>query len=91
VADHALVDGTDKRQRRKRSLRGAQRVDKRGYPFAVPECLPVNLPYGFVLLGPFVPDHQLNRSAPQAAPWIHGARLALSRPARDAINYGCDE
>jgi len=68
MADHTLTDGSDQRQRRKRCLSGAQRVDKRRNPFAVTECLPVNLPHCLVIPGPFLPDHQLNTSALKVVP-----------------------
>jgi len=76
VADHPPTDGSDQRQRRKRCLSGAQRVDKRGNPFAVAECLGVNFPHGLVICAPFLPDHRLSTSALKGVPWTHGARLA---------------
>ena len=84
MTDHPLTDGSDQRQRRKRCLNGAQRIDERRNPFAVPECLRVNLPYGLVIFGPFLPDHQLTTSALKVVPWTHGARLALQHSAHDA-------
>ncbi len=87
MADHPLTDGSDQRQRRKRRLSGAQRIDKRRNPFAVPERLRVNVPHSLVIFGPFGPDHQLNASALKVVPWTHAARLALERAARDAINF----
>jgi hypothetical protein len=86
MADHALTQGSDQRQRRKRRLSGAQRINERRNPFAVPECLRVNFPHGLVIFGPFLPDHQLNTSALKVVPWIHGARLAMKRSARDAFS-----
>lgn len=68
MADHPLTDGSDQRQRRKRCLSGAQRVDERRNPFAVPECPHVNFAHGLVIIGPFLPDHQLNRSAVKVVP-----------------------
>jgi hypothetical protein len=76
MADHPLTDGSDQRQRRQRRLSGTQRVDKRRNPFAVAECLRVNLPQSLVILGPFLPDHQVSTSALKVVPWSHGARLA---------------
>jgi hypothetical protein len=63
MADHPLTDDRDQRQRRQRRLSGAQRINERGNPFAVPECLGVDLPHGLVILGPFVPDYQLTKPA----------------------------
>jgi hypothetical protein len=88
MADHPLTDGSDQRQRRKRCPRGAQRIDKRRNPFAVAECLRVNFPHSLVIFGSFLPDLQLNTSALKVVSWSHGARLALQRSARDAINAG---
>jgi hypothetical protein len=68
MADHPLTDGADQRQRRKRCLSRAQRVDKRRNPFAVPERLPVNFAHSLVIFGPFLPDHQLNTSALKVDP-----------------------
>lgn len=68
MADHPLTDGSDQRQRRQRCRSGAQRIDKRRNPFAVPECLPVNFPHSLVIFGPFLPDHQLNTSALKVVP-----------------------
>ena len=80
MTDHPLTDGSDQRQRRKRCLNGAQRIDERRNPFAVPERPPVNVPHRLVIVGPFLPD--------QGVPWTHDARLAPERSACDAINAG---
>jgi hypothetical protein len=77
MADHPLTDGGDQRQRRRRCMSGAQRIDKHGNPFAVAECLRLNFPYSLLIFGPFLPDDQLNASALTVVPWGHGARLAL--------------
>ena len=76
MADHLLTDGRDQRQRRKQCPSASQRVNKRGNPFAVAECLRVNVPHSLVIFGPFLPDHQLDTSALKIVAWSHGARLA---------------
>jgi hypothetical protein len=91
MADHPPSDGSDQRQRRKRCLGGAQRVDQRRNPFAVAECLRVNFPHSLVIFGPFLPDHHLDTSAVKVGAWSHGARLAPERSARDAIKSAADE
>ncbi|GAB3981537.1 hypothetical protein GCM10027615_62370 [Plantactinospora veratri] len=68
MADNPLADGGDQRQRCKRCLTGAQRIDQRRNPFAVAERLPVNVPHGLVIFGPFLPDHRLDRSAVKVIP-----------------------
>jgi Fumarylacetoacetate (FAA) hydrolase family len=88
MTDHPLTDSSDQRQRRKRCLSGAQRVDKRGNPFAVAECLRVNFPHSLMIFGPFLPDRQLNTSARRAAPWSHGARLSPGTIRTRRINAG---
>ena len=76
MADDPLIDGGDQRQRRQRCLSGPQRVDERRHPFAVPERLPVNVPDGFLIVGPLVTDHQLNTPVLWVLTCTHGARLA---------------
>src|SRR5262245_47083227 len=62
MADQLLAHGTEQRQRRKQRLSGAQCVDKRRNSFAVAECTRMNVPYGVVIFGRFLPDHELNAS-----------------------------
>lgn len=68
MADHPLSDSSDQRQRRKRCLGGAQRIDERRNPFAVPECLRVNFSHSLVIFDPFLPDHQITKSALKVGP-----------------------
>ena len=72
MADHLVAHRSDQRQRRKQRRSGAQCVDKRRNSFAVAECARMNVPYGLVIFGLFLPDYQLNASMLKFVASIHG-------------------